>query len=91
MPRCAGVRCSRPGCSRSPAGVGAIAAVLWELAEYATFILNTTETVGIYRDTIGDEVLGLGGATLAGMLTALHAALRPGRSPTEAGSPAREA
>lgn len=75
----------------SCAGAGAIAAILWELAEYATFILNTTETVGIYRDTIGDEVLGLGGATLAGVLTALHAALRPGRSPAEAGSPAAEA
>jgi hypothetical protein len=32
------------------------------------------ETVGIYRDTIGDEALGLSGATLAGVLTALFAA-----------------
>ena len=53
------------------AGAGAIAAILWELAEYATFIMNTTEVVSIYRDTIGDEALGLSGATLAGVLTAL--------------------
>jgi hypothetical protein len=53
------------------AGFGAIAAILWELAEYATFILNTTEVVGVYRDTIGDEVLGLSGAALAGVLVAL--------------------
>jgi hypothetical protein len=72
------------------AGIGAIAAILWELAEYATFILNTSETVGIYRDTIGDEVLGLGGAALAGVLTALYAAWRPAVSPavSPAASPA---
>lgn len=56
------------------AGIGAIAAILWEIAEYLVFILNTPETVGIYRDTIGDETLGLSGATLAGVLTALVAA-----------------
>jgi hypothetical protein len=59
------------------AGIGAIAAILWELAEYATFILNTSEVIGIYRDTIGDEVLGLSGATLAGILTALRPPPRP--------------
>jgi hypothetical protein len=64
------------------AGVGAIAAILWELAEYATFVLNT-ESVGIYRDTLGDESLGLAGATLAGILIALRrlpTASQPDRS-----------
>ncbi len=56
------------------AGIGAIAAILWELAEYVVFILKTPETVGIYRDTLGDEANGLAGATLAGVLTAVLAA-----------------
>ncbi|MGI5230137.1 hypothetical protein [Actinoallomurus sp. CA-142502] len=62
------------------AGFGAIAAILWELAEYATFVMNTNEVIGIYRDTIGDEVLGLSGATLAGVLVA---ALGPAQSSPE--------
>lgn len=69
------------------AGLGAIAAILWELAEYATFIMNTNEVIGIYRDTIGDEVLGLSGATLAGVFVAVLGPARP--SPAdEAGVPA---
>jgi hypothetical protein len=59
------------------AGFGAIAAILWELAEYATFILNTSEVVDVYRDTICDEVLGLSGAALAGVLVALRRRPRP--------------
>lgn len=60
------------------AGVGAMAAIVWEIAEYGAFILDTPESVGIYRDTLGDEALGLLGATLAGVLTAFL----PGRRPT---------
>lgn len=60
-------------------GIGAIAAILWELAEYLTFIMKTDETVGIYRDTMGDELLGLAGATLAGVLTAVRARRGPRR------------
>jgi hypothetical protein len=58
------------------AGIGAVAAIGWEIGEYFVFILNTPETVGIYRDTIGDEALGTSGAILAGVLTALSAARR---------------
>ncbi|GAA4609332.1 hypothetical protein GCM10023195_37520 [Actinoallomurus liliacearum] len=58
------------------AGIGAIAAILWEVAEYLSFIMNTPETVGIYRDTIGDEILGLSGAALAGIATAIGARKR---------------
>jgi hypothetical protein len=76
------------------AGVGAIAAILWEIAEYATFIMNTTEVVSIYRDTIGDEALGLSGATLAGVLTALGSRRRPAAAadgpPVEIAPPALE-
>ncbi len=52
------------------AGFGAFAAVVWELAEYQSFVLKV-EAVGIYRDTVGDLVLGSSGALLAGILTAL--------------------
>jgi hypothetical protein len=54
------------------AGVGAIAAICWELAEYRTFILDTPEAIGAYRDTLGDEALGLLGATFAGLLLAFR-------------------
>lgn len=54
-------------------GAGAIAAILWEFFEYGVFILDTPETVTIYRDTIGDLMLGLTGATLAGLALALRA------------------
>ncbi|GAA4640183.1 hypothetical protein GCM10023196_104680 [Actinoallomurus vinaceus] len=62
-------------------GLGAIAAILWELAEYLTFIMGTPETVGIYRDTLGDEALGLSGAAVAGVLTALRARAAAGAGP----------
>ncbi|MBT2208201.1 MULTISPECIES: hypothetical protein [Actinomadura] len=54
----------------SCAGMGAIAAILWEFFEYWVFILDTPETVTIYRDTIGDLMLGLAGATTAGLAAA---------------------
>jgi len=54
------------------AGIGAIAAIAWEVAEYGAFILDTPESVDIYRDTLGDEALGLLGATTAGLLTAFR-------------------
>jgi hypothetical protein len=54
------------------AGVGAITAIGWELAEYRTFILDTPEVIGVYRDTLGDEALGLAGATFAGLLLAFR-------------------
>ncbi|WP_460352561.1 hypothetical protein [Actinoallomurus acanthiterrae] len=62
-------------------GLGAIAAILWELAEYLTFIMGTPETVGIYRDTLGDEALGLSGAAVAGVVTALRARVATGARP----------
>jgi hypothetical protein len=57
----------------SCAGIGAITAILWEFFEYGVFILDTPESVTIYRDTIGDLMLGLLGATTAGLLTATMA------------------
>lgn len=52
-------------------GAGASAAILWEFFEYGVFILDTPESVSIYRDTIGDLMLGLSGAAAAGLVTGL--------------------
>ena len=51
------------------AGFGAIAAIAWELLEYATFVPNSPEAAGAYRDTLGDLALG----TLGGSLAAIAA------------------
>jgi len=51
-------------------GVGAVAAILWELAEYVAFIRNSEELDTAYTDTLGDMMLGLGGATVAAILSA---------------------
>ena len=50
------------------AGFGAIAAIAWELLEYATFVPNSPEAAGAYRDTLGDLALGTLGATLAAIV-----------------------
>ena len=56
------------------AGVGALLAVGWELAEYWTFIRHGTELDTAYTDTLGDEVLGCLGAAAAGLLVTRRAA-----------------
>ncbi|WP_155884816.1 hypothetical protein [Actinomadura flavalba] len=68
------------------AGFGAITAILWELAEYAIFILDTPEVGTLYQDTVGDLVLGLLGATTAGVVLAVRkpAAPAPGEPDAEA-------
>ena len=50
-------------------GFGAVTAVLWEFAEYYTFIRNSPELKTAYTDTLGDLALGLTGSTLAAMFT----------------------
>ena len=52
-------------------GFGAVTAVLWEFAEYVTFIRNSPELDTAYTDTLGDLALGLSGSTVAAALTAL--------------------
>ncbi len=51
------------------AGLGAILAILWEVGEWYTFIRHGTELDTAYEDTLFDEVLGTGGATIAALLT----------------------
>lgn len=51
-------------------GAGAIAAIIWELGEYTSFV-QEVENLGLYRDTIGDLCLGTSGAALAGLIVVL--------------------
>ena len=51
-------------------GLGAVLAILWELAEWYTFIRHGTELDTAYTDTLGDEALGTLGGALAGLLVA---------------------
>ena len=46
-------------------GFGAVTAVLWEFAEYWTFIRNPHELATAYTDTLGDLALGLTGSVAA--------------------------
>jgi hypothetical protein len=52
-------------------GFGAVTAILWEVGEYFAFIRNSSELSTAYTDTLGDLALGLGGSTLAAVLTTL--------------------
>lgn len=52
-------------------GFGAVIAILWELAEYVTFIRDSPELETAYTDTLGDMSLGLTGALVAALVTAV--------------------
>lgn len=54
-------------------GFGALMAILWELAEWYTFIRNGTELDTAYEDTLGDMALGTLGALIAGLVIAWRA------------------
>jgi hypothetical protein len=51
-------------------GFGAITAIGWELAEYVTFIRDSSELATAYTDTLGDLALGGLGAAVAAALVA---------------------
>ena len=71
-------------------GFGAVTAVLWEFAEYYTFIRNSPEVRTAYTDTLGDLALGLTGSVLAAviMVTVLWPSRAASRDPVPRGSPA---
>jgi hypothetical protein len=58
-------------------------AVLWEFAEYATFVQNSPEAAAAYADTLGDLALGMVGglvtATLIARMRPLACKLPPNR------------
>lgn len=45
-------------------------AVVWEFAEFATFVQNSPEAATAYADTLGDLALGMTGGLVAAVLTA---------------------
>jgi hypothetical protein len=51
-------------------GFGALTAVLWEFAEYFTFIRGGPEENTAYTDTLGDMALGITGSAIAALLVA---------------------
>jgi hypothetical protein len=52
-------------------GFGAVTHILWEFAEYVSFVQgNPSESATAYRDTIGDLMASLGGSFLGGALVA---------------------
>jgi hypothetical protein len=61
-------------------GFGALTAILWEFAEYITFIRDSPELQTAYEDTLGDLALGLSGSLVAALVTAW--ALWPRAAPT---------
>jgi hypothetical protein len=50
-------------------GFGCVTAVLWEVAEYFTFIRHSPELRTADTDTLGDLALGLAGSTVAAVVT----------------------
>jgi hypothetical protein len=61
----------------APAAVAAVGvawasttAILWELAEYVTFVPDSPEAASAYADTLGDLALGLLGGSMAAVTVA---------------------
>ncbi len=52
------------------AGIGALLAIGWELAEWFFFIRHGTEINTAYEDTLGDEGLGVVGGAIAALAVA---------------------
>jgi hypothetical protein len=50
-------------------GIGAVTAILWEYAEYVTFVRHSPELQTAYTDTLSDLGLGLGGSVVAAVVT----------------------
>jgi hypothetical protein len=51
-------------------GFGGVAGIVWEIAEYFTFVRGGSEEATAYTDTLGDLALDLGGAVIAALITA---------------------
>ena len=64
--------------TRAGLGIGwaAVTAMLWEFAEYVTFVPGSAEALTAYSDTLGDLALGLAGGLVASILTAQLPRLR---------------
>jgi hypothetical protein len=67
-------------------GCGAVAAIIWELLEFVTFIPDSPEAATAYRDTLGDLGLGLLGSLVGASIAGWYVdrARRAGRWPASA-------
>ena len=71
-------------------GYAATSAVLWEFAEYVTFVPDSPEAATAYADTLLDLALGMLGGLVAAIVTARLPGIRPdGVSLRDMGSPSR--
>jgi hypothetical protein len=61
-------------------------AVLWEFAEFATFVQNSPEAATAYADTLGDLALGSIGGLVASLITARLPLLAPLPGPARMGA-----
>jgi hypothetical protein len=59
-------------------------AVIWEFAEFATFVQDSPEAATAYADTLGDLALGMAGGLIAALVTARLPAVRPALPPDRA-------
>ena len=53
-------------------GFGAVAAIVWEILEFITFIPDSPEAATAYQDTLGDLALGLLGALVGATAAARY-------------------
>ncbi len=66
------------GDARLAFGAGAVAAILWEIAEYFTFVADhPVESMSAYRDTVGDLTGSLTGSALGALLLVALSRRRP--------------
>ena len=72
-----------PRAARAGLGIAwaATTAILWELAEYVTFVPGSAEASTAYADSLGDLALGLLGGTIASVLIAWRLPAADGSAP----------
>src|SRR4029453_6521419 len=61
----------RLNCFFLAVGFAAVSAILWEFAEYVTFIRFSSELETAYTDTLGDLLLGPLGGTIGAAIVGL--------------------
>ena len=66
-------------------GFGAVTHILWELAEYLTFIRGGPEEDTAYTDTLGDLTLSLSGSVVGALIVARLAPAPADRRRRESG------
>jgi hypothetical protein len=64
-------------------GYATVSAVLWELAEFVTFVPGSAEAATAYADTLGDLALGMAGGFVASIVTAALPSLSARREEPE--------